>query len=85
MVILSNWIQLYLAFFYDRGRKRRMGSRKCFPFMIYSLRRKDELPYEVNFLKLKEHNCVEKKKIIGLPRGKHSVTEQVCAFQHIQQ
>ena len=53
--------------------------------MIYSLRRKDELPYEVNFLKLKEHNCLEKKKIIGLPRGKHSVTEQVCAFQHIQQ
>lgn len=32
----------------------RMGSRKCFPFMIYSLRGKDELPYEVNFLKLKE-------------------------------
>lgn len=38
------------------------------------------------FLKLKEYNCLEKKKIMqGLPRGKHSVTEQVCAFQHILQ
>ena len=72
MVILPNWIQLCLAFFYDRGRKRRMGSRKCFPFMMYSLRGKDE--------------CLMKLEIMqGLPRGKHSVTEQVCAFQHILQ
>ena len=49
-----------------------MGSRKCFPFMIYSLRGKDE--------------CLMKLEIMqGLPRGKHSVTEQVCAFQHILQ
>lgn len=42
------------------------------------------------FLKLKEHNCLERKKkkqktMRSLPRCKHSVTEQVYAFQHIRQ
>lgn len=45
------------------------------------------------FLKLKEHNCLERKKkkqqknktMQSLPRCKHSVTEQVYAFQHIRQ
>lgn len=49
----GNFTQLdpiMFSIFYDRGRKRIMGSRKCFPFMIYSLRGKDELPYEVNLL-----------------------------------
>lgn len=47
----GNFIQLVpitFSIFYERGRKTRMDSRKCFPFMIYSLRGKDELPYEVN-------------------------------------
>lgn len=46
----GNFIQLHpiiFSIFYERGRKTRMDSRKCFPFIIYFLRGKDELPYEV--------------------------------------
>lgn len=38
-----------------------MNIRKCFPFMIYFLKHKEELPYEVTSYNSRLYNCLEKK------------------------